>query len=65
MKCGLYLQYEKLWNNTKDREKVNVLYIVDQNHERSVVVLDHFRNFKGVYLIVEYSIENEEGTLIQ
>ena len=21
---------------------------VDQNHERSVVVLDHFRNFKGI-----------------
>ena len=26
----------------------NVLCIVDQNHERSVVVLDHFRNFKGI-----------------
>ena len=39
---------------------MNVLCIVDQNHERSVVVLDHFRNFK-----VEYNIENEEGILIQ
>ena len=28
----------------KDGKKVNV----DQNHERSVVVLDHFRNFKGI-----------------
>ena len=33
--------------------------------ERSVVVLDHFRNFKGILLIVEYNIKNEEGTLIQ
>ena len=37
---------------------------VDQNHGRSVVVIDHFRNFKGIQLIVEYNIENEEGTLI-
>ena len=29
-------------------KKVNVLCIVDQNHERSVVVLDYFRNFKGI-----------------
>ena len=41
----------------KDGEKVNhsastlqwnVLSIIEQNHERSVVVLDHFRNFKGI-----------------
>ena len=31
--------------STKDGKKVNVLWIVDQNHERSVVVLDHCRNF--------------------
>ena len=37
----------------------------DQNHERSVVVLDDFRKFKGIQLIVEYNIENEEGILIQ
>ena len=30
-------KYEKLW---KDRKKVNVLCIVDRNHDRSVVVLD-------------------------
>ena len=42
---------------------MNVLCIVDRNHERSVVALDHFRNFKGLYLIVEYNIENEEGIL--
>ena len=58
------LTIRKALESTKDGKKVNVLCIVDQNHERSVVVLDHFRNFKGVYLIVEYSIENEEGTLI-
>ena len=44
---------------------MNVLCIVDQNHERSVVALDHFRDFKGTQLIVEYNIENEEGILIQ
>ena len=33
---------------TKDGKKVNVLCIVDPNHGRSVVVLDHFRNFKGI-----------------
>ena len=43
-----------------DGKKVKVLCIVDQNHERSVAVLDHFRNFKGIWLIVEYNIENEE-----
>ena len=42
-----------------------VLCIVDRNHERSVVALDHFRNFKGIWFIVEYNIENEEGILIQ
>ena len=32
----------------EDRKKVNVLCIVDLNHERFVIVLDHFRNFKGI-----------------
>ena len=32
--------------NTKYGKKVNVLCIVEWNHERSVVVLDHFRDFK-------------------
>ena len=31
---------------TKEGKKVNVLCIVDQNHERSA--LDHFRKFKGI-----------------
>ena len=46
----LYLQYEKLWKvlPTKDGKKVNVLCIIDRNHDRYVVVLDHFRNFKGI-----------------
>ena len=35
---------------------MNVLCIVDRNHERSVVLLDHFRNSKGIQLIVEYNI---------
>ena len=34
--------------STKDRKKVNVLCIVDGNHERSVVEIDQFRVFKGI-----------------
>ena len=51
--------------NALTGKKVNVLCIVDRNHERSVVVLDHFRNFKGMSLIVEYNIKNEEGIPVQ
>ena len=29
----------------KDGKKLNVLYIVDRNHQRSVIVVDHSRNF--------------------
>ena len=32
----------------KEGKKVNVLCIFDRNHRRSVVALDHFRNFKGI-----------------
>ena len=48
---GLYLQYQELWMESiirKDEKKVNVLYIVDQNHQRSVIVVDHSRDFKGI-----------------
>ena len=31
----------------KDEKKVNVLYIVDQNHQRYVILVDNFRNFKN------------------
>ena len=48
----------------KDEKKVNALCIVDHNLERSVVVPDHFRNFKEIQLIVGYNIECEEGMLI-
>ena len=44
---------------------MNVLCIVDRNHERSMVALDHFKIFKGIQLTVEYNIKNEEGILIQ
>ena len=37
----------KALESTKD-EKVNVLCIVERNHERPVVVLDDFRNFNGI-----------------
>ena len=55
----------KSLESTKVEKKVNVFCIVDRNHGRSVVALDHFRNFKGNQLIVEYNIENEEGILFQ
>ena len=42
-----------------------LLCIVNRNHEISVVILDHFWNFKGIQLIVEQNIENEEIILIQ
>ena len=32
----------------KDGKKVNILCIVDRNHERHVVVLDHFSKFEGI-----------------
>ena len=54
----------KALESTKDGKKVNVVSIVDQNNERSVAALNHFRNFKGILLIVEYSIGNEERILI-
>ena len=34
----------------KDGKKVCVrfVYIVDRSHQRSVIVVDHFKNFKGI-----------------
>ena len=32
---------------TKDGRKVNALCIIDRNHQRSMVAVDHSRNFKG------------------
>ena len=32
----------------KDGKKVNVLYINDQNHQRSVIAADHFRSVKDI-----------------
>ena len=55
----------KTLESTKDGKKMNVLCLVDQNNKRSVVVLDHFRNFKGIQLIVEYNIGNEDEVRIQ
>lgn len=36
----------------KSGKKVNVLYIVDRNHPRSVIAVDHSRNFKDIYSMV-------------
>ena len=49
--------------STKNEKKVDVFCIVDRNHERSAVMLDHFKNLKGILLLVESNIENEEGIL--
>ena len=43
---NLCMVYTCTLEDMKDGKKVNVLCIVDRNDERSVVVLDHFRNFK-------------------
>ena len=48
---------------------MNVLCIVNQDHQRSSVVVDHSRNFKGIQSmknprLTGYNIENG-GTLIQ
>ena len=32
----------------KDEKKVNVLYILDGNHQRSMIVEDHSRNFNSI-----------------
>ena len=32
----------------KDEKKVNVLDIVDRNHQRSAIAVDHSKNFKGI-----------------
>ena len=38
----------------KDRKKLNVLYIVDQNHQRSVIVVDYYYSgYNGEMLIQE------------
>ena len=57
---SLYLQRRAL-EITKDGKRMNILCIVDQNHERFVVLLDHFKSFKDIYC--GYIIENE-GILI-
>ena len=49
--------------STKNEKKGDVFCIVDRNHGRSVVVLDHFKYLKGILLLVESNIENEEGIL--
>ena len=36
----------------EDGKKVNVLYIADRHYQRSVIVIDHSRNFKGIYSMV-------------
>ena len=48
----------------KDGRKVNALYIVDRYHHRPVIVVDHSRNVKSIYLMLvtieEYLSRKEE-----
>ena len=60
---GLYLHARWIWRgleSKKDGKKVNVLCIIGQNHERSVVVPDHFRNFKSIFSIVVTTLKMEQ-----
>ena len=45
---------------TKDGKKVNVLCLVDRNHQRSMVAVHHSRNFKGIQLIMVTTLKIEE-----
>ena len=45
---GLYLQYERAWRYWKDGYEVNVLCIVDQDHQRPMIAVNHFMKFKGI-----------------
>ena len=49
---GLYLECEGAWGNWKDKYKVNVLCIANQNHERWAIVVDHSSKFKIIYSMV-------------
>ena len=45
---GFYLQWERACRSWKGEEKVNILYIVDQIHQRNTFAVDHFSKFKGI-----------------
>ena len=40
-----------------------MLYIVDRNHQRSLIVVDHSRNFKGIQLMSKSSQDNQQQTV--
>ena len=69
IEMNLRMIWHAIWKaleSTKGWKKVNhfaftLQWNVLQNHERSVVVLEHFWNFKGIWLIVEYNTENDLG----
>ena len=47
----VYIIILAIWRalgSTKEGKKVNVLCIVAQKHERSMFVLDHFRDFEEI-----------------
>ena len=45
---------------SKDDKKVNALCIVDWNYQRSLVVVNHSRNFKSISLMMVTIIKNGE-----
>ena len=51
----------------KEGKKVNVLCIVARNHERSVVVLDHFRNLvdSGYNIEMGEYLSREEEIIVR
>ena len=44
----IILVIRRALESTKEGKKVYAICIVVQNHERSVVALDHFRSFKSI-----------------
>ena len=45
---GLYLQCERVSRKLKSWVEMNVLCIVDQDHQRSMIAVDHTSKFKAI-----------------
>ena len=66
---SLYLQYKKTRGSRKDGQKLDVVCVIDQDHQRSAIVVDHFRKFKGIQSVenprhLGCNIGNKETLLI-
>ena len=65
---GLYFYCERAWGSWKDGKKVNLLCVVDQDHQRWGIEADYSSKFKAIYWTVnpqpvDYSSGN--GATIQ